>query len=74
MLMDVDTLATIQREHHQELMRQVEQERLLKRLKESGNHPRTPPTADQKQRGAWAILQQKLFSVFQMRIRTVLPH
>lgn len=74
MIMDIDTLAAIQREHHRELMHQVEQERLLQKQNNNGNHAGMKVKGRQPAGGAWATLQQKLFGLFQMRIRTVFPH
>lgn len=74
MLMDIDTLATIQRERQQELMRQVEQARLLRLQKESTHVTFTTAPTHTKPSNVWATLQQKLAAVFQMRTRPVLPH
>lgn len=74
MLMDIDTLATIQHERQQALMRHVEQVRLLHKLNESHTQTCAATTSGQSEGTLWATLQQKLAAVFQMRIRPVLPH
>lgn len=73
MLMDMNTLATIQQDRHQELMRLAEQQRLVQTHSENGNRPQAKATTGVKQTVAHGSLQEKLFAVFQMRIRTVLP-
>lgn len=73
MLIDVNTLAMIQQDRHQELMRLAEQHRLAQRLNETGNRPQAKATTAVRQTATRTSLQEKLFAMFQMRIRTVLP-
>lgn len=74
MIMDIDTLETIRRERHQALMHYVEQARLLQMQTASDTSTLATALTPPKPNNAWTTLQQKLFTVFQMRIRTVLPH
>ncbi len=73
MLMDINTLATIQQDRHQELMRQAAQQRLVQPQTENGKPRQGKATTGVKQSAAHWRLQEKLFAIFQMRIRTVLP-
>ena len=73
MLMDMNTLATIQQDRHQELMRLAAQRRLVQTQPENGNRPQAPVKSGAKQSATRMSLQEKLFAIFQMRIRTVLP-
>jgi lipopolysaccharide biosynthesis protein len=73
MLMDVNTLATIQQNRHQELMRLAEQQRLVQTHNAKGNRRQAKATTGVKQTLTRASLQEKLFAMFQMRIRMVLP-
>lgn len=72
MLMDLNTLTTIQQDRHQELMRLAAQQRLTQTQSE-----KSAVRPAQERHGAQPAhrltLQEKLFAVFQMRIRTVLP-
>ncbi|MCE7986470.1 MAG: hypothetical protein DYG89_35310 [Caldilinea sp. CFX5] len=73
MLMDINTLATIERDRHQELMRLAEQQRLVQTLHKTGNRRQPKATTERKETATHASLQEKLFALFQMRIRTLLP-
>lgn len=73
MLMDIHTLATIQQDRHQELLRQAAQQRLVQAHTENGNRRQAKVTTRGKQAAPRTSLQEKLFAIFQMRIRTVLP-
>lgn len=73
MLMDIHTLATIQQDRHQELMRLAAQQRLVQTQIENDNRPQAKATARAKRNATRVTLPEKLFAIFQMRIRTVLP-
>lgn len=72
MLMDINTLAIIQQNRHQELMRQAEQRRLAQ-IPTENNQSQVKAIMGKLQTVTSASLQEKLFALFQMRIRTVLP-
>lgn len=72
MLMDINTLAMIQQNRHQELMRQAEQQRLVQ-MRSENNQSQVKAIVGKGQTVTSASLQEKLFALFQMRIRTVLP-
>lgn len=72
MLMDINTLAIIQQNRHQELMRQAEQQRLAQ-MRSENNQSQVKAIMGKLQTVTSASLQEKLFALFQMRIRTVLP-
>ncbi len=73
MLMDINTLATIQQDRHQELMRLAEQQRLVQTHTANGNRTQAKAMSGVKHSVTRTSLQEKLFAVFQMRIRTLLP-
>jgi hypothetical protein len=73
MLMDINTLATIQQDRQQELMRQAAQQRLVQTHTAKGNRLQAKVTTGVTQSATRTSLQEKLFTVFQMRIRTMLP-
>lgn len=73
MLMDLNTLATIQQDRHQELVRLAAQQRLVQTHTAKGNRPQAKAATGVKQTVTRNSLQEKLFAVFQMRIRTLLP-
>lgn len=72
MLMDLNTLTTIQQDRHQELMRLAAQRRLTQMQPEKSD---SRPVQERygAQPAHRLTLQEKLFAVFQTRIRTVLP-
>lgn len=72
MLMDINTLAIIQQNRHQELMRQAEQRRLAQ-MRSENNQSQVKAIMGKLPTVTSASLQEKLFALFQMRIRTVLP-
>lgn len=73
MLMDINTLATIQQDRQQELMRQAAQQRLVQTHTAKDNRLQAKVTTGVTQSATRTSLQEKLFTVFQMRIRTMLP-
>lgn len=73
MLMDINTLAIIEHDRHQELMRLAERQRLVQRLNKTGNQSQPKATTEMKWGATYSSLQEKLFAIFQTRIRTVLP-
>ena len=73
MLMASHTMATIERDRHQELLRLAAQQRQLQKLHKSDSRPQPKATTDQKGMVPHSSLQERLFALFQMRIRTVLP-
>ncbi|MEZ4870047.1 MAG: hypothetical protein R3C14_52450 [Caldilineaceae bacterium] len=73
MLINHDTVATLQRERYAEFVRQAEVRRLLRAQNEAGNAQRTTTTTKQTPTNLWAVLQQWVQSVLPVQSRALPP-
>lgn len=73
MLMDIDTVALLQRERYDEFKRQAAQDRLLRGQNKPSNTSRTPVATGQGQRSIMTALQQMVRTAFQTHLRAAPP-